>query len=161
MAVKLTGIKYLKRSGVRDALLVAVFIGVAIFLSFHVLSGWWGTKDYSDRIKSEETAILLALQLYKEANGGCPAGSSAKISGMLLGKNGRGLLEWSPRRIGSNNELLDVWGKPYLIAITSELVSVTSGGPDGVIGTSDDRGLETRLTLIPDSRDGVEGATPK
>lgn len=145
MAVKIAWINHLKRSGVRDVLLVTGFIGAAIFLSFHVLPGCWGTKEYSDRIKTEETAILAALQFYKEANHGYPAGSSAEISGMLLGKSGPGakaLLEWSPRRIGSNDELLDVWGKPYLIAITSDHVSVTSGGPDGIIGTSDDRKLE-------------------
>ena len=164
MAVKLTWMDHLKRRGVRDVLLVAAFFAVAIFLSFHGLSGWWGTKESSDRIQAEETAILAALDFYRNANQGYPAGSNAEISGLLLGKSGSGakaFIDWNDRRIGPDNELLDVWGKPYLIAITDEHVFVTSGGPDGIIGTSDDRGVKTSLTRVSDSGAEAERTSSK
>jgi hypothetical protein len=101
----------------------------------------------ADRLLATDSAaedleiFALILADYRKALGGNPIGENEEIAACLLGENPKGLrfLPVGHPAIDSAGRLCDRWGTPlFFHALSSQLLTIRSAGPDCQHGTSDD-----------------------
>ena len=101
----------------------------------------------ADRLLATDSAaedleiFALILADYRKALGGNPVGENEEIAACLLGENPKGLrfLPVGHPAIDSAGRLCDRWGTPlFFHALSSQLLTIRSAGPDREHGTSDD-----------------------
>ncbi len=72
------------------------------------------------------------MKQYKAKFGKCPIGDSHAVSLALTGNNPEHIvfIEFRPRQVGADGELLDLWGTPYRIYFSGDEFLVRSAGPN-------------------------------
>ena len=88
----------------------------------------------------EMGGIRAALNRYREINGRFPSGGNREITEALATISGeRRFVDIFRDRISGSGELVDPWGRPYLLSASDGVLTFRSPGPDGKWGTSDDQ----------------------
>lgn len=115
--------------------LVALFLGTLVILSVipAILA-----KVQTSSTKNMCEHAAMAIDLYSKEYLIFPSGSPADIADILRGKNPRGIPFFSAAG-SSTGPLLDSWGNPigYDFSVPGK-PRITSAGPDGIMGSSDD-----------------------
>jgi hypothetical protein len=96
-------------------------------------------EDRSRRVDNQTAMLVVAVEHYVQVFGAVPTGGCRAVSSALTGDNPRGLMivdgyGWT-NGIG---EFVDPRGAPFRFAFEPNRVTVSSPGPNGVMGDDDD-----------------------
>jgi hypothetical protein len=96
-------------------------------------------KERVAPIKLFISALVVALQYYRQEFGAFPREDNRSVFAALRGKNPKSMVLIEPKRyMIENDELVDPWGTPLAFNFDSNLITIISAGPNVAFGDHDD-----------------------